>query len=145
MSIVVSCWASMSDDGCSDVRDVNWNEHSLCMCEKCGYGGIVKDFELGRQVPSLKTAYVSTAHISEEDKDILDENSWKDSNTQVDTIIKHSAGWIIWVNGARDVFEELEMSEDFMALIGVVEMHGFDLLFLSASGPEINGLKQFSW
>lgn len=146
--IVVTGWASVYDNKCVDIRNVNWHDTDLCICKKCGYGGVINDFKCSEpmDIPTFGTAYISTGHITEEDCHKLNDNAWKeDSEHSDDIIISHFAGWIIWVPESSEFFENLGMSDDFMRLLRIVESGGFTMLYLSGGAPLVNGLRKFSW
>ena len=145
--IVVTGWASVYDNKCVDIRNVNWHDTDLCICKKCGYGGVINDFKCSEpmDIPTFETAYISTGHITEEDSHKLNDNAWKEDSEHSDIIISHYAGWIIWVPESSEFFENLGMSDDFMRLLRIVESGGFTMLYLSGGAPLVKGLRKFSW
>lgn len=140
--IVVTGWASVYDDRCEELRNVNWHDTNLCICKKCGYGGVINDFKCVEpmDIHTFKTAYVSTGNITEEDGDKLSDNAWQDGSAGSDIIISHCTGWIIWVPESREFFENLNMSDDFMKLLRLVELKGYEMLYLSGCDPLVHGL-----
>ncbi len=44
-SIVVTCFAYVTDDGAEDYASPSWDSDSICECGECGYDGHVKDFQ----------------------------------------------------------------------------------------------------
>ena len=43
-TISAHCWVDMTDEGSDEVRDLEWDNDSTCVCGACGHAALVGDF-----------------------------------------------------------------------------------------------------
>jgi len=49
--ISVNTFITMTDDGCDDYGKLEWDDDSACICEECGFRGLVLNFREGSHDP----------------------------------------------------------------------------------------------
>lgn len=96
----------------------------------------------GMEVEIMKVPVLSTAHVSEKTRDMLD----FDNPQWVHHCAKYEFGWFIAVptEEAEGCFEQ-KPSDDLAALFGWARKHGFGWLRLDSDGATVAELPTFDW
>jgi len=103
-------------------------------------GGVVKS-DCRLKIQQLKLAYVSTAHITEEDDRQLRIHSWRATRNFPPAIFAHDSGYFVFLAGDMPS----GVSDSFGHLVNLARELGYDWLNLDSCGPVVSGLPQFSW
>lgn len=105
------------------------------------------------KITQMKLAYLSTAHITEEDSENLEELAQKHKSL-VD-ISEYETGFFIalyddWKKGIAEVRtdfarDNVELSDEAVILFHSLAVAGFDFALICGEGDIIRGLQQFDW
>lgn len=115
-------------------------------CPSCGalvYAvGSDEGLEINREL------VVSSAHIREEDADILHARASSGVASGWPSTVDNVAwGWRVWVQREDSADDAVfhGMSAEFLVLLNLAREHGCKWLIIDSDGPEVRGYPRFEW